>query len=202
MLMEDRCLIMRMDNRTEEEFSEDISQFSLKEFYWGIGFRYDLCERGMPCQVLEHGVDNTGKLIRGRLPNHNADKRYVFTNGMKTMDVEIKTIPEECTGFFTFKVSAIKGCYRHKAKILVPMMEDYHLLGNKAFFWLLENCEVRTDYKGWGGKACVRVNAWQMRCLVREGLVSYKKWMPKAKSFVNSIKHILLEERRSGAGAR
>lgn len=191
-----------MDNRTIDEFIEDIGQFTLKEFYWGVAFRYDLCSRGLPCKILEHGVDNTGKLIRGRLPNHNADKMYVFENGMKPMRVEIKTIPEYCNDYFTFKVSAIKGCHNQRAKILVPKRDHYYLLGNKAFFWLLENCEVRTDYKGWGGKECVRINTWQMRCLVRDGTVTQKSWAMRPFEFIERMQDILLEDRKSGAGSR
>jgi hypothetical protein len=147
-------------------------------------------------------VDNSGRLIEGRLPNHNVDKKYVFLNGMEPMHIEIKTIPEEYLNFYTFKVSAIKGCFRQNAKILVPTREFHVLMGKKSFFWLLDNCEQRTDYKGWGVKLCVRVSAWQMRRLADDGIVTENKWTPPAREFIDSVGETLFEKRLSGAGAR
>lgn len=199
----DRALLARMDIRTMDEFEEDLDQFTEKEFYLGIAFRYELCARGMECEVLEHGVDNTGKLIKGRLPNHNADKMYKFKSGRKPMCVEIKTIPEYCLPFhFTFKISALYSCIKQSAKILVPGENSYHLLGREAMVWILENGEISDEFEGWGGKWCSRISAWEMRCLVRDGKVTNNEWTPRAQEFIASVKDVILAERKTGAKKR
>ena len=197
----DKYVLMRMDNRTEGDFQEDLSQFTKKEFYWGIALRYHLGEIGLPCMIEEHGVDNTGKLIPGRLPNHNADKIYHFLNG-ETMKVEIKTIPEWCNKFMTFKVCALKGCWNQGARILVPSKSRFHMLGKEAFEYLLEKLPTRTDVKSFGNKPIVRAFTPMIEDMVGKGMIMKKEWSPRASQYINSISHILLEERRTAAATR
>ena len=196
----DKYVLMRMDNRTEEDFKEDLSQFTKKEFYWGIALRYHLCEIGLPCMIEEHGVDNTGKLIPGRLPNHNADKIYHFLNG-DTMKVEIKTIPEWCNNFMTFKVCALKGCWNQGARILVPNKSCFHMFGNDAFQHLLEKLPARTDVKSFGNKPVIRAHTPMIEDMIRKGMIMKKEWTPNASKYIDSMSHILLEERRTAAAA-
>jgi len=202
MLAEDPFLLMRMDERTVEDFEEDIAQFTEKEFYWGIALRYDLGQLGMPCKIEEHGVDNTGELIRGRLPNHNADKIYHFMDRRSPKKVEIKTIPEWCKNFFTFKVSALKGCHAQGAYILVPRSECYYLLGKKAFVHLLKNLRVRTDIETFGLKPCVRPEMDMIEQMTDDGIITRREWKPKAREYVIRMSDILFKERKTTAGAR
>lgn len=197
----DKYVLMRMDDRTTEDFQEDLSQYTEKEFYWGIALRYHLCEIGLPCAIEEHGVDNTGKLIPGRLPNHNADKIYHFLNG-DTMKVEIKTIPEWCNEYMTFKVCALKGCWSQGARILVPKSSRFHMFGKDAFEYLLEKLPVRTNIKSFGYKPVVRAPTPMIEDMMEKGMIVQKEWSPKAKRYINSISHILLAERRTWATTR
>jgi len=198
----DRFLSYRMDDRTKEEFEEDISQFTEMEFYWGIVLRFELTRRGHPCSIEEHGVDNTGRLIEGRLPNHNADKLYHFLDGSKSLHVEIKTIPEWCNKYHTFKVSAIKGCWSQGARILVPKSRTYWMYGKGAFEWMMDRCESRSDIKEFGYKPCYRLSMSLVRKMVADGLIIEREWTAPARNFVDKMRHILLAERKNNKYAR
>jgi len=188
----DRHLNYRMDNRTREEFEEDLLQFHEMEFYWGIVLRFELTRRGHPCSIEEHGVDNTGRLIEGRLPNHNADKMYHFLDGSESMKTEIKTIPEKCNRYHTLKVSAIKGCWEQGARILVPKSRVYWMYGRGAFEWIMDRCEPRED----------RLSMSLIRKMVADGLIIEREWTSPARKFISEMSHILLAERNTKKYAR
>lgn len=198
----DRHLKYRMDKRTREEFETDISQFTEMEFYWGIVLRFELTRRGHPCSIEEHGVDNTGRLIEGRLPNHNADKMYRFLDGSDSLKVEIKTIPEWCNNFHTFKASAIKGCWEQGARILVPKSDLYWIYGKGAFEWIMDRCETRDDIKAFGYKPCYRLSMSLIRKMVADGLIIEREWTPPSRKFISEMSHILLAERNNNKYAK
>lgn len=189
----------RRDHRTTEEMAEDIDQYTEKEFYFGIAYRYDLCQRGFPCEIEEHGVDNTGKLIPGRLPNHNVDKMYHFLNGMKSMLIEIKTIPKYCNDKMTFKVSALRQCLKQGGHILVPKATRYYLFGRRSFERMLERCDVVTNIRSFGYKPCVVPSMSMVNQMVYQEMVIKKDWSPKALDYVRRMDHILFAERRTDA---
>jgi len=195
----DRNLKYRMDDRTREDFEEDIAQFTEKEFYWGIALRFEFSQRGHPCSIEEHGVDNTGRLIEGRLPNHNADKIYRFMDGSDSMKVEIKTIPEWCNRYHTFKVSAIKGCWDQGARILVPKSTNYWIYGKGAFEWMMDRCDSRSDIKLFGYKPCYRISTSLIRKMISDGLVVEREWTRPARKFISEMSHILLAERSTNS---
>lgn len=186
----------RKDVRTLEEFEADIKQFTLKEFYWGIALRYDFCERGMVCKVEEHGVDNTGKLIPGRLPNYQVDKKYIFEDDQPPAYIEIKTIPE-WSPWFTFKVSSLCGCLEQNAQIVVPRSQHYHMFDFVGIEHLLNNFPVRTDIEKFGYKPCIRVRPDVIEGMVADGLISKAEWTPRAKLYVESMRQTLLAERET-----
>jgi hypothetical protein len=198
----DRHLKYRMDHRTREEFQTDISQFTEMEFYWGIVLRFELTRRGHPCSIEEHGVDNTGRLIEGRLPNHNADKLYHFLDGSESMKVEIKTIPEKCNRYHTIKVSAIKGCWDQGARILVPKSGVYWMYGRGAFEWIMDRCDERKDIKAFGYSPCYRLSMSLVRKMISDGLIIEREWTQPARKFISEMSHILLAERKTNRFAR
>jgi hypothetical protein len=187
----------RRDHRTTEEMAEDIDQYTEKEFYFGIAYRYDLCQRGFPCKIEEHGVDNTGVLIPGRLPNHNVDKIYHFRNGMNSLLIEIKTIPKYCKNKMTFKVSALRQCLKQEGYILVPKANRYYLFGSRSFKRMLSRCDVVTNLKQFGYKPCVVPSISMINQMVYEEMVIKKDWSPKALDYVRRMDHILFAERRT-----
>lgn len=186
----------RMDERTLAEFAEDIRQFTEVEMHLGNALRIDFNERGLKCLQHEYGVDNSGGLIYGRLENFNPDKIFVFEDGT-SQKIEIKSLPEYCWKHFTFKVSALKGCIFHHANILVARREDYFMLLPGAHEWMLDNLKVRTDYRGWGGKRCVRIMMGGVHSLVRSGLIARQDWTPGARIYVEQNGEIIFEERRT-----
>ena len=188
----------RMDNRTKEEFMEDIMQFTEVERFLGNALRSDFDERGMGCVQHEYGVDNSGSLIRGDLANFNPDKIFEFKDG-SYQKIEIKSLPEYCTNFFTFKVSALKGCIHHNAKILVARRKDYFMIFPQAQKWMLDNLKARTDYKGWGGKLCVRIFMEEVSELTDRGLILKNGWRPEAYKYVEEHAEIIFAERRTRA---
>lgn len=192
-------LAYRMDTRTEQEFQTDIEQFTEKEFYWGIALRYDFCERGMPCSVEEHGVDNTGRLITGRLPNRNVDKKYNFEDGLPPAYIEIKTIPE-WSPWFTFKVDSLENCLGQNAQIVVPRQTHYHMFGEVGLEHLLNNFDVRTDIEKFGFKPCIRVTPAIIADMVLAGMITDTAWLPKAQAYVDEMQPILFAERKTTCG--
>lgn len=189
-------LAHRMDDRTIAEFAEDIRQYTNVERHLGNALRIDFNERGMKCFQHEYGVDNSGEVIEGNLDNFNPDKIFFFEDGTSEK-IEIKSLPEYCWKHFTFKVSALKGCLYHNAKILVARREDYFLLLPKSFKWMLKNLKPRTDYKGWGGKNCVRLQMGGVFGLVRSGMIQHEDWMPEAGAYVEENAETIFEKRIS-----
>jgi len=186
----------RMDDRTIKEFAEDIRQFTHVEKLLGDALRIDFVERGLGCVQHEYGVDNSGEVIQGNLENFNPDKIFVFGDGT-SQKIEIKSLPEYCWKYFTFKVSALKGCIHHDAKILVARRDDYFLVLPEAHRWMLDNLEAKTTYRGWGGKLCVRIMMGGVFGLVRQGLIKHEEWMPEAKSHIEENAEVIFEERRT-----
>ena len=189
----------RMDVRTLDEFETDIKQFTLKEFYWGIALRYDFCERGMTCQVEEHGVDNTGKLIPGRLPNYKVDKKYHFAADVPPAYIEIKTIPE-WSPWFTFKVSALRGCIEQDAQIVVPMNQHYYMFDYVGMEHLLDNFPVRNDIAAFGYKPCIRVRSTIVEQMINDNLMAKTAWQLQAKTYIEKMRSTLFAERKTTYG--
>lgn len=162
----------------------------------GDALRIDFNERGMHCVQQDYGVDNSGSVIQGNLDNFNPDKIFHFDK-LKSQKIEIKSLPEYCRKFFTFKVSSLKGCILHKANILVARRKDYFLLLPEAHKWMLDNLEARTDYKGWGGKLCVRIMMDKVHDLIDDGMALQKEWTPSAADYVSQNGHLIFEERRT-----
>lgn len=191
-------LAYRMDNRTRDAFKTDIEQFTEKEFYWGIALRYDFCERGMPCQLEEHGVDNTGRLIEGRLPNRNVDKKYVFEDDLPPAYIEIKTIPE-WSPWFTFKVESLENCLDHDAQIVVPRLHKYHMFDRTGIEHFLAKFKPQKIEK-FGDKLCIRVRPDVIHDMVAGGMTTDTPWLPKAKAYIEDMKAILFAERKTTHG--
>lgn len=180
----------RRDVRSIEQFAADIEEFTKKEYYWGLALRLDFCERGMPCEIIEHGVDNSGELIPGHLPNHNVDKIYSFLNGTK-QHIEIKTIPERIRGFFTFKLTSINACIKQKAHILVPRSWAYYLIPP-------ETCSILLRYpheihKGFApGKPSIRIFESDIKEFIRKKKILRNEWKEKADKFIKNNSSTML----------
>jgi hypothetical protein len=170
----------RRDNRSVNQFSKNIADFTQREYLWGIALRKDFCQRGKICTMLEHGVDNLGNLIKGRLPNYNVDKIYKFIDGHK-MHIEIKTVPDTCP-FWTIKTSSLLACKREKAFMLIPKSQ---------FFWLFpwETCDY--FYKNFDHRIYPRfspndlaVRIFQLESLEKNKIIYRFQWLSQAREFI------------------
>lgn len=192
----DRHLKARMEDRTVEEMETNVEQFTIKEFYWGMALRYEFIARGHPCSVEEHGVDNTGKLILGRLPNDNVDKKFNFTDGSPSMLVEIKGVPDWCNDFHTLKKYTVHSCLRQKAFFFAPQTSRYFMYGNEALRAVMENYRLIRP-RTWGRKPCWRPDMEFIMELVEKKLVVLRDWTPSALAYIERFREVLTEERRT-----
>ena len=190
----DRYTAYRMDHRTEAEFKTDMFQFTHKEKLYGEIFALELSSLGHSCTVTDHGVDNTGEMIRGKLANCNPDKMYSFPGGSR-MYVEIKTVPEKHSRFHTFKLSAVKGCYNYGALILVPKVGHYFIYGSKSMERMMERCEVIHNFAPFGNKPCLQPSMSFIKQMISDGIVMHRVWTDEAKKLIESVKHTLLADR-------
>lgn len=195
-----KSLDIRRDNRSIEVFSDNIKDFTQREYYWGIALRIDLCERGAVCEVEEHGVDNDGNLILNRLPNYNVDKIFKFKDG-RQINIEIKTIPEYVRNFFTFKVSSLKSCLEQNAHVLVPKKDNYYLILNKGINEILNNYPHKIYWnfktnKGFSpNNLAVRIFSEDIEKFIKEKNIAKREWKIKAKRFIQKNNETLFKEK-------
>lgn len=107
----------RRDNRTVEEFYKDIQEGSKIEREI-IDLYVDLIERetGNVLTVEDNGIDNSGKLIQGKV-NSNAD--YLIDG----KPIEVKYC-RPINPVFRLKESQVKSYIKQKARVLMVMGWD------------------------------------------------------------------------------
>lgn len=205
--MEDEYLKKRRDDRTSEEFASDIQKGSTREQYWAFIFSMDMKTRGIRCSYQDHGVDNTGKVIQGRLANANAD--FIFFGILQTpLRIEIKHNWPNCH-YMTFKKKNLVAILSQGAHILVPTIVGYHILFAGAIREIMSVCRERYDIMN--GKACYRPGLGRSEeaikaglkakilpeelslidRLVDEGQVVHREWTPAAKKKIKKYLHVL-----------
>lgn len=171
----------RKDYRTKKQFAQDIAEYTEKEGLWSIALQKDLIERGHEVSIHEHGVDNSGNLIEGKLDNYNADKRFIVDG--EDFLVEVKTVPEWCTKFFTFKTFVLEQCLKQKANILVPKLKEYFIFYPSAIEIMLTY--PSQIYYGFSpNDPAVRINMSDILALVN----IRRLWLTDAKKFIKKHK--------------
>jgi hypothetical protein len=212
---EDPHTRMRRDDRSPEEFERTLAISHRKERLYIDLFLVDLAAWGCRgCHCEDHGVDNTGRVIRGRLKNANAD---FLVHGMlpAPTPTEVKANIEN-PKYMTFKRINLEAYQRKKAMILVPTTKEWHLLGQTAIKAIMQTCRVRTDHSGTGDKAAYRAGqgtdpdalraAARARLreqeiglvdrLVQQGHIMTRPWTTAALQRIGEIRHLLLERAR------
>jgi hypothetical protein len=184
----------RKDGRTVEEFQKDIEDFTEREMYWGFILRCDLTEKGRPCLIEDFGVDNSGNLIEGRLPNYNADKLFKFLDGTE-QPIEIKTIPETTKDFFTFKAFSLKSCIKQKAFILVPRSWTYYLISPKGCENICQNYPSKIYPRFSENDPAIRIYLNDIQELIQQRMISKHTWTEKAKNLIKINSSILFRKR-------
>lgn len=183
----------RMDVRTKDIFVDNISDFHQRERLYAIAYRIELEERGKVVVLFNYGVDNSGKLIEGKLKNHNPD--YLYKIDGKYAKFDIKTIPYR-SGKYTFKTKLLESYVEHNAYMLVPKWDEYYVFSPAACQWLLDN--VTSDYYAdfSSNDPAKRILQQRVDQLVAEGLVICRQWMPKSFAFIEKHKSILFDIKR------
>lgn len=185
----------RKDVRTVDTFKHNIKDFTERESCWGVALQKDFAERGMNCSIEEFGVDNTGELIFGKLNNHNVDKIFHFKS-KKSLYVEIKTIAEYVTNFFTFKVCALKSCCSQGASIVVPRSQSYYIIPKKTCQYFLDKYPIDIYPKFSTTDPAVRIPMGDIKKMIQEKKIMKKDWESKAKKYIENNFHILFREKK------
>lgn len=201
-----------MDDRSPEEFERYLGLGHAKERVYAAAFHADAVARGFRrCGYRDNGVDNSGRVIKGRLANSNAD--YAFWGITDHDDPwEVKANVEN-PRYMTYKRDNLKSYVAQKARILSPTTSGYHILSTPAMETIMERCRCRTDYKGFGGKEAYRAGIGfcpesiraAERCgltlqeiglvdrLVARGLIMYRTWTPQAMEIIDEHRGLLLQ---------
>lgn len=184
----------RRDERSVDVFADNIRDFNERENIWAEAFALQKREHGANVSYKAHGVDMSGKLIKGKLSNHNED--FIFTIDGVDWKIEVKTIPEWNNEYMTFKTHALHNCVTNKSLILVPKLTEYWVFGPKAIAVILEKCPARI----WSGFSpndlANRVWRDTIDELIDANLVWWDKWIGQAREFVQSHKNRLTQAKR------
>lgn len=154
----------RKDNRTAKQFAEDIRKHTKKEQFLIRIFQEEMKHRGTPIRISDNGVDNSGKVIKGKV-TACADYKIKF-KGNDSILVDVKNSPIH--NKMTFKVHNLKKYIRDGVYMLVfyntgrlkenpEHMSDHSnwcIITPKAMEDMLKFCEVQ-KVKAFGNKDCV-----------------------------------------------
>lgn len=202
----------RMDGRTLKEFARYIGLGHAKEHAYAYAFHVELLARGFHgCGYTDLGVDNSGRVIKGRLPNHNPDYRFWGITD-KEDPLEVKAnIKDPC--YMTYKRENLNSCITHKALILSPNIVGYHLLFTPAIRIIMQECECRLGQSGfkkkWTYRAGIGTGPRSLMAaeragltereiglvdrLMDRGLIMYRKWTPEAMKIIDEHRTLLLK---------
>lgn len=183
----------RRDRRSISNFRKNLQDFTEREYFWGLALRIDFCQRGKTCQVIEHGVDNSGKLIENRLPNYNVDKIYKFLDGT-TRHIEIKTIPEYCV-YWTIKVSSLKSCVNEKAFVLIPKSNFYWLFDWQTCLYLIKKYEHKIIPEFSPNDLSIRIYKYEIEQLENNKKIYKYTWLENARKFIKENSNILFRRK-------
>lgn len=200
----------RRDIRSNEEFADDIRRTTTAEHHWGVALQYDFCERFGPCRVEESGVDNSGEVIVEKLPNYNADKKYVFGPSDETL-VEIcghQTVHYHADLYFaTFKVDKLQRLASCTAvdNIIMPILDVYYVFGPEAAEHILNRLPPVMGPKSWGYKEVIQINRTNLSgCqptslseMEAANFIAVHKWLPQAQAYVFDHADILYAPRKN-----
>ena len=195
-------LAYRMDDRTKDVFAANIEQDTEKQRVWMPIIQVEFAARNMPIDYVDSGVDNSGALIEGALPNHDLDYVITFILSQKSCPLDIKTIDEKYQGFFTFKIFDLKKSIERNGVFMIPRKDCYYIFSMKAQEIMLNRLEHKI-YPGFSTeKEAVRIPQWKQEPgrtsyeeLISEGLVRREAWSSEANKLIEENAVILFAER-------
>jgi hypothetical protein len=185
----------RMDDRDIEEFASDLALDTAKQRIWAGALQIYFQEKTKSvCDKIEYGVDNDGNVIDGSLPNDNVDNIFVFGNNKRK--VEIKTIPEWCNDFMTFKASSLRSCVRQKAYIIVPKRFVFYTFSTKMCEYMHRNY-THQIYKGFSpNDPAVRIFKRDIEKFMAQKGIVVKEWTQDCRDIIEADWSLLSQEKR------
>ena len=186
-------LEFRRDNRTEEKFAEDISHYTSGENKWAEIFSTELKERGYQVEYRDNGVDNTGKLITGRV-NSNPDFVFII-NGIE-YKIEIKTSPfkELPVPFLTYKVDALTTCIDQNAHVVTANPNWFCKFKPDFAKDILDKYDPDIYYKFSPNDLAIRVYKENIEEYKKEGKIKFHQWRTNAQELIK-LNYNKLKER-------
>ncbi|SFH22405.1 hypothetical protein SAMN05660649_04332 [Desulfotomaculum arcticum] len=163
----------RMDNRTVEQFAEDIAQGTRVEreiISWYV--RYYEMKYKIALEVEDNGCDNSGKLLERGEVNTLADFKL---NGQP---VEVKFNNKRLLRFH-FKVDQLESYLKQRASVI--WVNGYET--DSPVFTVLKTVDLERIRKTrkpvafllWGGKMCYEIQAQEFKWLKFEGRTTVEK---------------------------
>jgi hypothetical protein len=104
----------RKDIRTDEQFAKDISCRTKKEVFLKNLFVTEMVHRGYEVFVYDLGVDNKGKVFKGK-SSCSVDYRFKVNDSVYDLDIKNSFVKNKCT----FKVYNLKQYIKANAGILL-----------------------------------------------------------------------------------
>lgn len=170
----------RKDIRSLEVFKNNILDFTKREKIWIQIYATHLSEKHT-VSIRDYGVDNSGKLITGKLRNSNPD--YILTVDGVEQIIEVKTIPEH-SPTYTIKTGAISSCIKHGASILIPKKEIFYLINIEGLCYLYDGYEHKKYYNFSPNDFAVRFLQDGMNSLIHSGCATTARWNAEASVLV------------------
>jgi len=176
-------LAYRMDSRTPEEFAEAMEHGHREEHVISLAYMLHLYRvAGIKFEVIDRGVDNSGAVIQGALPNHHVDK--TFSSPKVVFNLEIKTTPNYHTKFTDIKETSLKSCIEDNAYILYyakAYPNQFRIIKPSVMPRILSVFKPREHKDGLApGKPCSRIRKMKED----EYLGPFLDWHPDALSIL------------------
>jgi len=208
-------LAFRCDERSVEVAADNIMDFTERENVWAEALRISFREEyRKPVHILHNGVDNTGKLIPGKLKNYNPDFKIFIPKVDHSIEfksysewkewcdrlIEMKTIPEWAVGLFsTYKVCALDNCVKKDATIVTPTKDK--------FYWIppLTISDIRQKFPAAiypnfsPNDPAIRITWDKFQEYLDNDLIKIFNWSNKAQEFIENIWALLSRPKRETA---
>lgn len=183
----------RKDTRSVQVFKSNLLDFHQREKLWISIYAEELRQNKHKVEVEDFGVDNTGKLIKDSLPNHNPDYKLII-DGVEQL-IEVKTCPEN-SPTFTFKVGSLKTCIEHNSLILVPKSGVYYIIEPPSMEHLLETLPHAIYHSFSPNDICIRFTTKKMIKYVENHIIQQYAWSSKAKKLIDKKSDILFRKKK------
>jgi hypothetical protein len=204
-------LAYRCDSRSVETTAHNIKDYTTREVIMQPIIQAEFESRGFPCRIEHYGVDNTGELITGSLPNDNPDIKVVFNDGgveelvdivhggdvlRSTGSVKTPAGNLQTWNVCTFKLSKIDSCIKHNSFLLAYRYAEYYVFTVEAMKEWVAKFKPQIHKSFCDKKLSCRGSWAAANEFVSRGLAERHDWSPKAKAMIDAAAHELFRSKR------